>query len=126
IGGPLGREVLNYGHTFGHAIERVENYRWRHGAAISVGMVYVAELARLAGHLDDASVDLHREVLGAVGLPTTYADARWDSLLAAMRVDKKARGDMLRFVILNGVARPAILEGPDPAVLAAAYSEVTP
>jgi 3-dehydroquinate synthase len=86
----------------------------------------VAELARLAGHLDDASVDLHREVLGAVGLPTTYADARWDSLLAAMRVDKKARGDMLRFVILNGVARPAILEGPDPAVLAAAYSEVTP
>lgn len=126
IGGPLGREVLNYGHTFGHAIERVENYRWRHGAAISVGMMFVAELSRLAGHLDDASVDLHRDVLGAVGLPTTYADGRWESLLSAMRVDKKARGDMLRFVVLDGVARPAILEGPDPGLLAAAYAEVTP
>jgi 3-dehydroquinate synthase len=126
LGGPLGREVLNYGHTFGHAIERVEDYRWRHGAAISVGMVYVAELARLAGHLDDATVDLHREVLGAVGLPTTYAAGRWERLLAAMKVDKKTRGDMLRFVVLDGLARPSILEGPDPALLAAAYSEVMP
>lgn len=126
IGGPLGREVLNYGHTFGHAIERVEDFRWRHGAAISVGMVYVAELARLAGHLDDATVDLHREVLGSVGLPTTYADGRWPALLSAMRVDKKTRGDMLRFVILDGLARPGILEGPDPALLTAAYAEVTP
>lgn len=125
IGGPLGREVLNYGHTLGHAIERVEDYRWRHGAAISVGMVYVAELARLAGRLDDATVNLHREALGALGLPTTYAGGRWERLLAAMRVDKKARGDMLRFVVLDGLARPAILEGPDPALLAAAYAEVT-
>lgn len=125
LGGPLGREVLNYGHTFGHAIERVEDYRWRHGAAISVGMTYVAELARLAGRLDDATVDLHREALTALGLPTTYAGGRWDRLLAAMRVDKKARGDMLRFVVLDGLARPSILEGPDPALLAAAYAEVT-
>ena len=50
----LGREVLNYGHTFGHAIEHVERYRWRHGAAVAVGMVYVAELAALAGRLDEA------------------------------------------------------------------------
>jgi len=126
IGGPLGREVLNYGHTFGHAIERVEDYRWRHGAAISVGMVYVAELARLAGRLDDATVDLHREVLTAVGLPTTYPAERWDRLLGAMRIDKKARGDLLRFVVLDGLACPAILEGPDPALLAAAYAEVNP
>lgn len=124
LGGPLGREVLNYGHTLGHAIERVEDYRWRHGAAISVGMVYVAELARLAGRLDDATVDLHREALGALGLPTTYSGGRWERLLSAMRVDKKARGDLLRFVVLEGLARPAILEGPDPALLAAAYAEV--
>jgi len=104
----------------------VEDFRWRHGAAISVGMVYVAELARLAGHLDDATVDLHREVLTSVGLPTTYTAGRWDQLLAAMRVDKKARGDLLRFIVLDGLARPAILEGPDPALLAAAYAEVNP
>lgn len=121
----LGREALNYGHTFGHAIERVENYRWRHGAAISVGMVYVAELARLAGRLDDAGVDLHREVLGALGLPTTYAGGRWDPLLAAMRVDKKSRADVMRFVVLDGIGHPGLLEGPDPALLVSAYEEVS-
>ena len=121
----LGREALNYGHTFGHAIERVEDYRWRHGAAISVGMVYVPELARLAGRLDDEGVALHREVLGALGLPTTYAPGRWDALLAAMRVDKKARADLLRFVVLDGVGHPGLLEGPDPALLVSAYEEVS-
>ncbi len=119
----LGREVLNYGHTLGHAIERNERYRWRHGPAISVGMVYVAELARLAGRLADDVVDLHREVLGAVGLPTSY-DGQFAPLLEAMKRDKKTRGDTLRFVILSDVARPEMLIGPDPALVAAAYAQV--
>ncbi|NTW41177.1 MAG: 3-dehydroquinate synthase [Cellulomonadaceae bacterium] len=119
------REILNYGHTFGHAIEHVERFSWRHGAAVSVGMVFAAELARLAGRLDDAVVDRHRSVLGAVGLPVSYRDDRWDRLLTAMRRDKKTRGDLLRFVVLEGVGRPARLEGPDPALLAAAYAEVS-
>lgn len=126
IGGSLGREVLNYGHTFGHAIERIEDYRWRHGAAISVGMVFVAELARLGGRLSDNDVAIHREVLESLGLPTTYPAGRWDALLSVMKVDKKARGDLLRFVVLDGIGRPGLLEGPDPALLAAAYAEVTP
>lgn len=121
----LGREVLNYGHTFGHAIEAVERYQWRHGAAVSVGMVFVAELARLAGRLSEAEAQQHRDILAAVGLPTTYRGDKWDSLLAAMRVDKKARGDLLRFVILDAVGRPGLLEGPDPALLVAAYAEVS-
>lgn len=125
IGGPLGREVLNYGHTFGHAIEQVERYRWRHGAAVAVGMMYVAELSRLAGRLGDAEVDLHREVLSSLGLPTHYAAGHWDKLYAAMRRDKKTRGDLLRFVVLDGIARPTLLEGPDPALLVAAYAEVS-
>ena len=57
------REVLNYGHTLGHAVERVEGYRWRHGEAVSVGLVYAAELAREVGRLDDAAVARHRAVL---------------------------------------------------------------
>jgi 3-dehydroquinate synthase len=124
IGSGLGREVLNYGHTFGHAIEHVESFRWRHGAAVSVGMMYVAELARLAGRLDDDVVDRHRRVLSSLGLPTTYADGRWDALLSAMRLDKKTRGDLLRFIVLDDVASPVILEGPDPALLISAYAEV--
>lgn len=118
------REILNYGHTLGHAIERAERFQWRHGAAVSVGMVFAAELARLAGRLDDATADRHRHTLASVGLPVRYAGP-WQPLLEAMKVDKKARADRLRFVILEGLARPARLEGPDPALLAAAFAEVT-
>jgi 3-dehydroquinate synthase len=124
-GGAIGREALNYGHTLGHAIERVENYEWRHGAAISVGMVYVAELARLGGKLSDADVDLHREVLTSLGLPTSYASGRWERLLSAMQLDKKARGATLRFVVLQGMQHPVIWEGPDPGLLVAAYEAVS-
>ncbi len=120
-----GREALNYGHTLGHAIERVERYRWRHGAAVSVGLVFAAELARLAGRLDDATADRHRRVLAAVGLPTAYRADAWPQLHDAMRVDKKTRGDRLRFVILDALARPAIFAAPDPGLLAAAYAEVS-
>jgi 3-dehydroquinate synthase len=82
------REVLNYGHTLGHAIERRERYRWRHGAAVSVGLVFAAELARLAGRLDDATADRHRSVLTALGLPTSYDPDALPELLDAMRRDK--------------------------------------
>ena len=121
----LGREVLNYGHTFGHAVERVERYRWRHGAAVSVGMAYVAELARLAGRLSEEDADAHAEILSSVGLPVRYESGRWADLYGAMRMDKKTRGDMLRFVVLDGIGRPGLLEGPDPAVLQAAYAEIS-
>ena len=121
----LGREVLNYGHTFGHAIEKVEGYTWRHGAAVSVGMMYVAELARLAGRLSDEDVERHRSVLATVGLPTTYRPGQWDALHAAMLVDKKTRGSMLRFVVLDGIGHPAVLEGPDPALLVSAYDAIS-
>ncbi|MDA3021739.1 MAG: 3-dehydroquinate synthase [Actinomycetota bacterium] len=121
----LGREVLNYGHTFGHAIELVEDYRWRHGAAISVGMVYVAELARLAGLLGAAEVATHRKILGSLGLPTSYVPGRWEQLLGAMQIDKKARGATLRFVVLTGIGEPVELTGPDPQLLLAAYDAVT-
>ena len=119
------RNLLNYGHTFGHAVERREKYRWRHGAAVSVGMMFVAELAALGGRLPESDVDRHRVVLGALGLPTTYAAGHWDALLAAMAVDKKARGSLLRFVVLQGIGNPVIWEGPDPALLAAAYASIS-
>ena len=118
------REVLNYGHTLGHAIEKAERYRWRHGAAVSIGLVYAAELARALGRLDEATADRHRAVLGALGLPVSYRADAYPQLLETMRIDKKARGNRLRFVLLDGLARPVTVDEPDPALLAAAYSKV--
>ncbi len=118
------REILNYGHTLGHAIELVERYSWRHGAAVSVGMMFAAELARSVGRLSDADADRHRTILESLGLPITYRRDRWQALLDGMRRDKKSRGDLLRFVVLDGVARPGILDVPDTSLLFAAYQEI--
>jgi 3-dehydroquinate synthase len=118
------REILNYGHTLGHAIERVEEYRIRHGEAVSIGMVYAAELARLAGRLDTGTVHRHHRVLSAAGLPTTFLPGAWPALREAMAVDKKSRGARLRFVVLSGLARPGILDDPPEELLAQAYQEV--
>lgn len=118
------REFLNYGHTLAHAIELAERYSWRHGAAVSVGLVFAAELSRMVGRLDDATADRHRAILESLGLPVTYRRDRWAALLDGMRRDKKARGDLLRFVVLDGLARPGILEVPDASLLFAAYQEI--
>ncbi|NQU37111.1 MAG: 3-dehydroquinate synthase, partial [Actinobacteria bacterium] len=115
----------NYGHTLAHAIERAEGYKWRHGAAVSVGMMYVAQLAALGGRLPDAVVDRHREILTSVGLPTSYEAGQWNKLYDAMKLDKKTRADVLRFVVLDDLAKPVIMEGPDPVIMVAAYSEIT-
>jgi 3-dehydroquinate synthase len=128
------REILNYGHTLGHAIERVEGYRFRHGDAVAIGMVYAAELAWMAGRLDDQTRAMHREVLASVGLPTAYRHDVWPSIRQAMGVDKKARPagraprtarSRLRLVVLDGLARPGILDDPPEQLLQDAYRKVS-
>ncbi|WP_430592927.1 3-dehydroquinate synthase [Humidisolicoccus flavus] len=118
------REFLNYGHTLGHAIELAERYQWRHGAAVSIGMVFAAELSRLGGRLDDASVERHRTILDSLQLPTTYPARKWQQLLASMRRDKKARGAHMRFIVLDDIAKPRVMEGPDESLLFAAFHEL--
>ena len=118
------REFLNYGHTLGHAIEHNERYQWRHGAAVSVGLVFAAELARAAGTLADDAVDRHRTILASLGLPVTYRADQWPRLLEVMKRDKKTRGNLLRFVVLNKEGSPRIMEVPDPAILFACYQEI--
>jgi 3-dehydroquinate synthase len=118
------REILNYGHTLAHAIEKAEDYRFRHGHAVAIGMVYAAELAALTGRLPAEAVERHRSVLASVGLPTSYAAAAWPALRATMAIDKKSRGSTLRFVVLDGPAEPGRLEGPAEDLLEAAYERV--
>jgi 3-dehydroquinate synthase len=119
------REILNYGHTFAHAVEQVEGYTWRHGDAVSVGMVYAGELGTLAGVTPSDVAPRTRELLARLGLPVSYPAGRWAALHTAMRRDKKTRGSRLRFVVLSGVGRPERLEDPDPAWLEQAYTAIT-
>ncbi len=118
------REILNYGHTLGHAIEQLESYRIPHGHAVSIGLTFAAALGRATGHLDPETANRHGEVLRQLGLPTTYRADALPELVEVMRVDKKSRGAMLRFVVLDGIGKPVILEDPAPPLLEAAYAEV--
>jgi 3-dehydroquinate synthase len=116
-----GREVLNYGHTMGHAVEQASGYTVRHGEAVAIGCVFVAELARAAGLLDDAVADRHAAVLAHMGLPTGWHGASYDDLRERLAVDKKSRGSSLRFVVLHDLAVPRILADPAEEHLRAAY-----
>ncbi|HBB38940.1 MAG TPA: 3-dehydroquinate synthase [Candidatus Aquiluna sp.] len=118
------REFLNYGHTLGHAIEHAERYKWRHGAAISIGMAFAAELSMLSGKLSEAEVSRHRSIFESLGLPITYRADRWPQLLDTMQRDKKPRGGALRFVVLDRIGKPSILSAPTPELLFTAFQSI--
>ena len=118
------REFLNYGHTLGHAIEKLEHFRWRHGNAVAVGCVYAAELSHLLGYIDQDLVDYHRSLLGSLGLPTSWNNGSWSDVLALMHRDKKARGNKLRFVVLESVGHPIHLEDPPADAVEEAFQRI--
>ena len=118
------RETLNYGHTLGHAIELAERYKWRHGAAVSIGMVFAAELAHINGRLSNAAVERHRNILSSLGLPITYPSDKWPQLLANMRIDKKARAGNLRFIVLDEIGKPTVMHSPTDEILFTAFQEI--
>ena len=128
--GHPGREVLNYGHTLAHAIEKHSGYAIRHGEAVAIGCLYAAEIAARSGLIDQDLLARHRTAFAQAGLPTTYPwgdySATFDDLIGAMRVDKKARGSVLRFLVLRGLADPTILAGPDEQVLRDAFAALAP
>ena len=118
------REFLNYGHTMGHAIEKLEHFRWRHGNAVAVGMVYAAELAHLIGYIDQDLVDYHRSLLASMGLPTSWNGGSFDDVLALMHRDKKARGNELRFVVLDGIGHVVHLDNPPAEAVEEAFRRI--
>ncbi len=118
------REILNYGHTFGHAIELDSKFSLRHGECVSIGMIFIAELAYSLGLMNQELLDSHRRILGNLSLPTSYASREWQPLLANMKLDKKSRGDLLRFVVVTEIGKTQRLEGPEESALHAAYEKV--
>lgn len=119
------REILNYGHTLGHAIERREDYRWRHGNAVAVGMMFVAHLAESRSLIDASLVALHEDILTAAGLPTRYEAGVFDELYDAMTRDKKNRDGRIRFVVLDGLASCTRLEDATIEEMRAAYEKIS-
>jgi len=119
------REALNYGHTLGHAIEIFSKYKLRHGEAVSIGLVYAAELALARGLMSKEVVELHRTILSVYGLPITYDRQAWQKIAPLLALDKKARGNTIRFVALSGIGSTVRLEDLTSAELDAAYERIS-
>jgi 3-dehydroquinate synthase len=115
------RAILNFGHTFGHAIEAGLGYgQWLHGEAVGCGMVMAAHLSQRLGLVDAAFVARLTRLIGAAGLPTVgpVLDAQDNAgrYLALMQVDKKAEGGTIRFVLVDGPGRACVRGAPEALV----------
>ena len=119
------REILNYGHTFGHAVELLSKYSLRHGECVSIGMAFIAYLSESLSLISPEVSRLHIETLSRLGLPVTYKGAEWPELLAAMKLDKKSRGNTLRFVVITEIGKTQRLENPIESELIAAYERLS-
>ena len=108
------RSLLNFGHTFGHAIEALTGYgAWLHGEAIAAGMVMATELSARAGLIAAADVDRVRSLIGRAGLPITGPALSPGRLLELMALDKKVARGRMRFVLLNSIGAASLREGVD-------------
>jgi 3-dehydroquinate synthase len=118
------REALNYGHTLGHAIEKFAKYQLRHGEAVSIGLVYAAELAHARNLITTDQLNQHRSLLSGFGLPIAYQRDAWQKLGPLLALDKKSRGNTIRFVSLQGIGTTIRLEDLTSAELDAAYERI--
>ena len=111
------RAILNFGHTFGHAIEAGLGYgEWLHGEAVGCGMVMAAHLSKGLGLVDDDFVQRLARLIGAAGLPVVGPGLGADRYLQLMRVDKKAEGGEIRFVVIDKPGSATVMPAPESLV----------
>ncbi|MFS2080192.1 bifunctional shikimate kinase/3-dehydroquinate synthase AroKB [Telluria sp. Tellsp131] len=107
------RAVLNFGHTFGHAIEAGLGYgAWLHGEAVGCGMVMAADLSRRLNLIDDAALERVRALVKAAGLPVVAPDLGIERWIELMEVDKKNEGGAIKFILLKPLGSPSITNAP--------------
>jgi 3-dehydroquinate synthase len=112
------RALLNFGHTFGHAIEGGAGYgKWLHGEAVSAGMVMAGELSRRLGLISEAEVRRLRSLLERAGLPIAGPKLRPEQMMELMAVDKKAAHGKVRFIVLNSIGAASLRANVDPALV---------
>lgn len=113
------RAILNFGHTFGHAIEAGMGYgNWLHGEAVGVGMVLAADLSHRLGQLNAVEVERIRALTEAAGLPTVPPKLGLDEMIQMMRLDKKSTAGNIQFVLLNGIGKAQVQSADDDLVRA--------
>lgn len=115
------RALLNFGHTYGHALETIGEYRqWLHGEAVAIGMLMAAQLSAALGLADRSDAERLGLLLTRLGLPTTRPDnADPERVVALMRLDKKSLSDRLRLILWRGIGRAEIVDGVDAAAIVA-------
>jgi 3-dehydroquinate synthase len=108
------RALLNFGHTFGHALETATAYSvWRHGEAVAIGMVLATRLSEILGRVETGTCDRLVDLLRRLGLPTTLPENQDpDRLLNLMRLDKKNRADQIRLILLDAIGKASVVPCP--------------
>jgi 3-dehydroquinate synthase len=118
------RARLNYGHTFGHAIEAVSGYgRLLHGEAISIGMLCASRLAHSLSLIDAAAIERQRTLLTSFGLPTDMPELDHDEILAAMQHDKKVAHGKLRFILPDRIGNVKLASDVDTKLVRGALQD---
>ena len=113
------RAILNFGHTFGHAIEAGLGYgEWLHGEAVGCGMVMAADLSHRLGFIDAETRKRMIALVQAAGLPTVAPDLGVERWLELMQVDKKNEGGQIKFILIKPLGTPVIMPVPQDALLA--------
>ena len=118
------RAHLNLGHTFGHAIERVSDYSWRHGDAVGVGLIGAAILSHKLMLIDEATVKQVCQIVRDTGLPTYYRHYLPESIYEAMALDKKWKDGRSHFVVLQGIGQLAVVRDIPREVILAVLEEL--
>ncbi|MFC1961808.1 3-dehydroquinate synthase [Chloroflexota bacterium] len=116
------RNILNYGHTIGHAIETVSDFRISHGHAVALGMVAAARISCRLGMLTENEVSRLQRLIESAGLPATMPELSTAAMIETMQHDKKVKDDKTRFVLLKGIGNAVVTDNVNPALLAEVLS----
>ena len=111
------RNILNYGHTIGHAVESVSDFGVKHGRAVALGMLAAAKISNKMGILDAGEVARLKSVIEKAGLPTKMPNLKVEEIIRAMRHDKKVVRDKIRFVLLKAIGSVFITDEVDPSLV---------
>jgi len=111
------RNILNYGHTIGHALESVSDFKFKHGQAVALGMIAAAKISNKMGLLGEEEVTRLKNLIGKAGLPTKMPDVKVTEVMQAMRYDKKVQKAKIRFVLLKKIGEVILTDEVSPALV---------